>query len=84
MAKRYRVIGPLRVFEHDPGEEFDRDLTEGETATLLGVHLELVEAGPKPQPEPKPVEPALGGADDPPAPKPARKRRSKPQPQSEE
>jgi hypothetical protein len=59
MVKRYVVIGPRRVCEHDPGDDFEHDFTEAEEKRLLGVHLRLV----KPKPEPDLVADAAVGSD---------------------
>ena len=58
----YQVIGPRPVFEMQPGEQFERELTAGQEQALLGVHLRIVEpdqpdnepGAPAGKPEPEP------------------------------
>lgn len=41
--KRYRVIGTRQVYEYDPGEVVELELTEGQERTLINSgHLEEV------------------------------------------
>ena len=53
VPQKYKVIGESRVYDTDPGEEFEAALLLGnELALIEGGNIELVEA-PKPKPAPK-------------------------------
>lgn len=49
---RYRVVSKHRVCGHEPGVEFEADLSEVQAARLIaGRHLEPVSDGPEAEPE---------------------------------
>jgi len=53
----YKVIGTQRVLEHDPGEEFDEDLTDDLEAFLIesgSLEKDPEKQPPEPEPEPEP------------------------------
>lgn len=44
VPQRYRVVGPSNVDGHDPGDEFESDMTLGREALLVASgHIERVE-----------------------------------------
>jgi hypothetical protein len=50
LPNKYRVVGGSRVYETDPGEEFDAPLRLGQEALLVaGGQIERVEPAPKPR-----------------------------------
>ena len=57
-ARIYEVIGPRPVFEYEPGEQFRRELSAGQEAALLGVHLRIVEPDPPKTTKPAAADPA--------------------------